>query len=1183
MLTPNRPELRALRGKEPLTGWVSLFARRDPERAKRYEQALSLFLGYRDPGGPKPDWADPSYLERSPKTLRAYRFAVAEFFEFVARAHGKIVAPHEVTRRDAFDYAEWLLHRGKGGSHARFDFSLAEERLKDGDTDDELAVFEAVKGGARRLSEVARVLPASVRRAHPSPLRSGDVDAAWLEDRLRWLMQKKLLVRSPSYAVLREEKPRAGLGQEVDPDTYVYAVKRLEPCARATAYVRLAALSAFWRILQKGENNAAHALLDYNVFEDALSAAAKGLGDLKHESSVSRRPTPELIARLFSAAKGSRLPDKRNLALLWTLLLCGTRIDETLNLRRAEPPTESERKRYPGWLDLSTDPPSFVVRRKARRVQRLAVPPYVLSALKELWAALAERGAGARPDEPAYRCQLLVTQPDAPLFPSLALWGRNSPLLTENRYGQWSYRKALGQPAVAMLLERLAVRAGMTELERRRIHPHGFRHAAAEGMLFGGMGIRDVQAILGHRSIQTTEDYLPDADVSKVNGQAAVLEWLEKKGQKPAAPAEERPAPRPLAVIETAGAEVTPLPRQAAARGPIEAEFEPEPAEVLPECRVVVIESECPPRPYGVPEDAPFGPGAPKMPLLPPGRPEGRPRAVTEVGALGSSANPVGPYEELERGRKPSDLVWSGRPKAVFLEEHYPALPERFGLGKQSLLVWWNKDAPLPWPVLAPVQAYPELETGGFLAGLERLYDEWVDESPTKAQALAQWYFYLGSVTAGLEHRLGGAYSWVSFNAEATVGEDLRAHDSAWLLGWFRQNAALFTVAQRRYAAIGKPLPGEETEAYWERIREPAQVASLIPTVPKLPEWFFEDDPVRAIYERDPEEWKAFARWISGLTGASASEERERERLEQRDWTDRCREAEHARAQGLLEQYYSVLDDFLRAQSPHEKTALRSELEALAAVLEKAYGIVIPKSSERHAERIDRLLGKAFPDRPARPRKNVLGDARMFRPEAFRIDSSAHTIRHTAEFRRVFAAEQYGRDSECIMRRVARALWEKVRDVRYGKEKPKLTPAEEQRELFVTLLATMAFVVPCPADVEAALRAGGKRSLRPAEIARFVEERMRQAASGARPETEIDEVAQDIVESYLEHLPAEVEPALRAEIAHQQAARPRHDDPEKKAARRRGRFEPNVAALHANAARVLPHPLRLVASSFWPV
>ena len=56
---------------------------------------------------------------------------------------------------------------------------------------------------------------------------------------------------------------------------------------------------------------------------------------------------------------------------------------------------------------------------------------------------------------------------------------------------------------VFTILREAARRAGIT----KHISPHTFRHSFATHLIEGGAGIRQVQEMLGHESILTTEIY----------------------------------------------------------------------------------------------------------------------------------------------------------------------------------------------------------------------------------------------------------------------------------------------------------------------------------------------------------------------------------------------------------------------------------------------------------------------------------------------------------------------------------------------------------------------------------------------------------------------------------------------------------------------------------------------------
>lgn len=1141
-LTPNDPRLGPLRGKEPIEGWLGHFSKRDPERSRRYLFALHVFLGYPPPRGQTPDWASRYVASRSPNTLRAYRTAISEFWEFLRAWHqGKIVAPHEVSRQDAFDYAEWLANRGRG----RFAFSVAEEKLKDGQSPDELAIYEAVKrSGKAKLSQVARDLPRAVKSAHPAGAGQQTtqlVGEAWLHERLTWLVHQDLLVRTPRWVELRQKYKNINFASEIDLDTYTYLLPDVRPCSRATIALRLGALSSFWRIMQRGENDGGKALLDYNVFDEPLERVSRGVGAEKRAASAEKRPSADLVSRILEAAeKDTSLTGKRNLALLWFLLVTGARVTEALRLRRAEPPTR-DRNVYPGWLDTSSTPWTVLVVRKGGTRQRLPVPSYPMAAIKAFWVALGEAApAGAAVTDPSYRYRLLVTERDAPLFPALRLWGKNRPT-EKSAHGLWAYRKSMGQPAVAMLLCRLSHDAGLGDKDRARIHAHGFRHAAAQAMADMKKPLLEVKTILGHASVKTTEQYLEDeTDLTKLDGQAEVLEWLSKKGRLPVAPG---PVPQATAV---------PVPPRV-----IETE-----AVELPRRRPAPISRQLPAH------DLPTGPEPPLKAFVVYQQPTEI--ALSELAEGETPGRPTEPYEYLFRGKKPKDLTWA--PDAGFVKKEYPKLPPRFGIGEESLLVWWNPDAPTPWPVLAPGQAYPELtEPHSFLGKLEHLYEEWSSE-PTRTIALAKWLLYLGMVTVGLERRINAAYLWVPYEAVGKAGRDLRAHDDDWLVRWFRENAHTFTVAARRYMGVRLPTATEGRDEYWESVRERLETLGSVPSAApaELPEWFFEADPVHAIYTRDPGEWRAFARWISRLTGVSEERgPRGEHRHEQTAFFEESHSSKREQLSGIIEQFYALVDETraaARDRSKAESRQLSEELGELRRHVAARYGLELPseapKEHRRRRERIEELVDKCYPDeRAQQPTANVLGDSRLFSPEAYRLNDTGHTLEHTRQYKELFARENYGQDSECVMRRIARALWEQVRSVEYGRGRPSRDPRDVTRYLFVTQLAQLAYVVPCPPDIEKQLRASGLRVSSPADIRRELGRIVEAARGGKEPTNKAEQTAQAILEVFGEH-PAELE-----------APAGRDEDDEGL------RYRKNPGRQRA----VLPHPLRLVAASFWPV
>ena len=340
----NRAELALLRGKstpEALAQWTDSFAGGSTETAQRYAAVLARFTGKQGKSGEYEAYVG----VYSPATRVAYTLALTEFFEWIATKHGHVVAPPDVTRKDAEDYVQWLTARP---------YSLEGEKLRDGDQQERLAIYELVKKlGSTDILSIATGLPAWLIGAHPSRSDKRAIDQAWLNHELGRMVLHDLLVRTPTMKELRREDPRIGVsvftvavpeGTQVHmvplPEIFFYSVPKPRSVSRATVCVRLAALTAFWDALTAGENATGKgSLLQYNVFRDLADRARKGLSaDTRAAADRKGRLSPQLVERLLHAADGPTLVEKRDAALLWLLVLTGARLTEITRLRREPPP-----------------------------------------------------------------------------------------------------------------------------------------------------------------------------------------------------------------------------------------------------------------------------------------------------------------------------------------------------------------------------------------------------------------------------------------------------------------------------------------------------------------------------------------------------------------------------------------------------------------------------------------------------------------------------------------------------------------------------------------------------------------------------------------------------------------------------------------------------------------------------
>lgn len=1182
-LLPNRPELALLRGKrtpEALADWMRVFGGDDAVLTRRYTDAVGAFLGSAS------DELAAYAGTLAPATRRAYAFAVTEFFEWLATARSRIVPPHEVLRQDAQDYTNWLATKP---------FTLTEEKLRDGDQELRLRIFGAV-----------RKLGSADRRSILAMLAEPEMDLPALSHELGRMVLHDLLVRSPTMEELRKIEPRLGIDLfEMDDtpigDLFIYQTPPPVPVGRSTILQRLAGLVAFWDVLAQGENtDDGGAIVRYNIFRQVRERVSRGSATERSAASASQRMEPALVPRLLDAAEGDTLIELRDLALLTFLLFSGARISECISLRRSPPPA-SEQARWRGWLDPYTEPATVHVRRKGNKVARIPYPPIAMAALSRFHAELKSKGGNGQGQRE--RLYNLAHMPDAPLFPPVELWGANS----ERNYTEYKpnanhdYRKGLSRPGANAALKRMGRRAGFTDAELKQVHPHALRHFAATAMVEGGKDLRQVQAILGHSSVTTTEGYLPGpVGPVALSGQAEILAYLARL-RAPAAAAAPPPepartrAPEPARARDRGGRVVTTvavpvfedetfeLPQEESAPTPqqelaaIAAAATP-PERSLPHGvfrrgerrRAVAIEDPADLPPNVLPE----APPAPRhaLDIIPTAEgpavvEEGRLIAIdgkaptptqagiaTEIRGGVSPGSPFWVYDALSSGddterieftmltnRKPSErhLVTIEKTKGGadrvqlrtepssknraghdFLATFYDPWPNNYGLGTVSLLPWFAKGSadltggvkgtdPVtgavisipPLPVLAPEQIAPQMRVGDsptFLDRLDALYGEWVEgtpdspPSPGRTYGLVRWFSFFAYTTAKLDTFLrlkraetaaGFLPRWVPFSNAAEVSKDLRAHDDDWVIDWFRQNAHTYVTAVRTMRAMVPRGRGEghsQQEFYQHFERASAEGVSF---TEKLPEWLIETDPVRAIYDRDPEEFAEFTRWLANLTGQSLDKLRQDGRDDAISFAEDKALERRAEIRNLYEQYVDIpsrlaiigrrLSGALRGALPDEyaeyefstEKELRAEQKGLneykTLLVERLKSLDAPDPGtvddlpHRMSDRIDHLMKLAGGDVVNASDGNLLGKSSLFDPRLFSVDHRNKTIRHTPEYSEVFAERFDGRDSELIMRRAARAMWESAR-----------SGSKDKSMLYATMLTYISWVIPTPADME---------------------------------------------------------------------------------------------------------------------
>jgi integrase len=927
----NRKELALLRGKrtpETLADWAKYFGEGDREKAQRYALAVATFLGQTPDG----EWAD--YLgQLSPNTRKAYAYAVTEFFEWVAAKYDRVVPPHRVVRKDAEDYVNWLANRP---------FSLAEEKLKDGDMQLSLQLFEIVKklGGAR-VRDIANELPRELSLKYFGKDSASDLDSGNEFERAQYVAGKRELSRdvrqlitldvltaTPTIEELRRDHPQAGItqwkigGVHYD-DVFTYSVREYKPVSRTTVALRIAALSQFWKILMQGENIAGgQSILQYDIWEGVKKRVNRGISPEKRRAAREQKVPTEVILQMLEKAPNKTLVQLRNRAILYLLVFTGLRTTELLKLRRARP-TGSKMPYFDG-----TEPPALQVLRKGNKWMRLPYPPVALKPLIEFQAELEKRAqeqvdSGEDEKQQLVNLYQLLQLPEAPLFPSIGFWGANTPD---------DYRKSMSRINLYRLLQRIAEETGVPSELVKKVHPHAIRHFSANAMAAGGKDLREIQHLLGHTSITTTEGYLEDIDEEvKLSGQSEILDFLKAKGVEVRPPEDGRPKKSTQIqpeVIDTYA---------------IDAEFEEVPedvqAPVLPDNPITIEEVKVLSE---IPEDVPSN----ELPVPP--QYDGPETKVVEtkkgnvlvdgedlslIGVTGDEeptqdqlreisetmlggTSPGAPdevYEALADKDEAETVVFNrgGQKEKDWLIKNYPKMPSDYGLGRQSLLPWYVKAKgnvsrsgffrgmpPFPlWSYMDQVTPY-SARGQNLLSQVEQLYSKFTygdavkgtPPSPLQGVGLIKWFGFFSYFATRFHESFANVFEadrprFVPFDQEVQLGQGIRMHKDEWLISWLEKNSHTYRAsvdAMKRGVPRGAPRGKERKRLEKEeRDRDPEQYflkASFegIDLVKQMPDWMVEDDPIYAMWRDDPEQFEAFSKWLKNVTGQALSRDRER-------------------------------------------------------------------------------------------------------------------------------------------------------------------------------------------------------------------------------------------------------------------------------------------------------------------
>lgn len=379
-------------------------------------------------------------------------------------------------------------------------------------------------------------------------------------------------------------------------------VRPKEAAARpGTVEQRLSQLKSFWDHLGKpmGGDVKRPSGLDYNPWSDLLRQNRAKTDDDPARARM-RRPEASDLVKVIRKLRRKQRPPKgspmtvrsilayRDELLVTMLVLTALRVSELCRLRKKDTST----------IVVNEEQYEFgKVTAKGRQGGKLIEVPIsdrVFQALQRLEAAIrqyldhwdpliegfrADAGPDARPTPELGKAMYYrkvftswLMTPEAPFVPALARWG--NAIVKAHDYGRPEMIKSIENrkdlrdaplekarakdlPDIAVPFDDTSVRdrlhaiAGRGEKNhamRLRLHPHGFRHLAADLAEQGGSGVQLAQALLGHSDSRTTDIYRHTEAVKVQSMKAVERRWdtliasLESgAGGPPSAPGDEGP------------------------------------------------------------------------------------------------------------------------------------------------------------------------------------------------------------------------------------------------------------------------------------------------------------------------------------------------------------------------------------------------------------------------------------------------------------------------------------------------------------------------------------------------------------------------------------------------------------------------------------------------------------------
>lgn len=997
------------------------------------------------------------------RTVRCYLKAVELWSFYSVGQYGRELDPREITTDIVSEFALWMAAEGPGPDIRRMYLSsrgpdyvmlfdavmLACARYGTANIEQ---IFEFIKPEDRPKVCGTSIEPGGAPNMVPMHKMLGNIIRSF-----------RSLMKRPTSREIRALEKTIWSAREKDPLTYTYTLLPRMSLAAKSVQTHLGCMSAIWGEFSKPASPT-DVPLAFNPWKSVYAEWARR-ARAERENALARGEykclTTPLVNALILACSGPDEEDRRDTLLLYLMTYMGLRSEEVCGLLRSDLREEN------GILRLA-------ILGKREKVRTIDVDPYIRDALR-LWEGHLEMQAAVKYVDAdgvvqatykARYCAALL-RPQAPLVPSLRRWGCNDP---KGRAPEELALEPLDTSGIRAIIAKLVSRArvrvlqtgkirGFNEKEKKRAHPHAFRHYFATAAKEAGADVATIQQVLGHTNMETTSMYIAISAQSSMACAAAVHSARTRN--------------RPLTAEQMAS--FIGLQRSAIA--------DPSIIEVSPED--VALDDEISSLPVPIPEQ---GQQEEQQKITRPDWAYDKKERFIQYLRVNyiefAQDNKVRFQEALrqvEHMRSIRDAEGYAEAVANLQRVQGRDLWNTMYVGFFSRLPWWAGRANTwKFPKQAPIPSYAQIaaETAYDSRMMENVRTAYAtvyaEKGPTAATALVAW---LGEIV----HIVGVQFSL-----------NMQDHGDAWVPFEARAGQLDRVVREHRPEQLASWLTTYGTAAYATKSKESAKHRGSIAleALATLGDWMFVEDPLTdPKHGLPPDERRQLRQWIQALQGTGPSRIRREEWLDQiclriYEWCKETQDYETRTGKTWKwETTYSTQQGKAIAQTARDIASdisyrfsyygAQADVSVLCATLPKP----IKEATIRRAmitlleaqgvdfdDPIGIFMSPVIPTRPGRV--HVLDPALL-------TFNEQDTIVHPENIRKWWY-ERYGTDSECNTKRALRSLWEKRR---------KASGQLHHEHVVRTFDEELSTILPCSAEAERRIReAGWKAPASPQDV-----------------------------------------------------------------------------------------------------